>query len=883
MKNFITNTICLLATLIALIQAITVDHPKYKPCTFGRAIAGRYIVEFDDTFSGTSRQFLSDFEQGMQRQRPSFKSQQLRCNITQEYTSNVFRGVSLRLSANQQQQLNVSSAQSSETEWLKYMLEQHYVKRVFPVVEVPRPEAVYATRAAFPGIFGRIDDLPFSHGMTQVNRVHRELGLYGKGVVVGIIDSGVDYNHPALGGGFGKGYKIQFGEDLVGDNYNVNDPDSIQPKLTPLDTCKGANGHGTHVAGIIGAEDKKYNFTGVAPQATLGMWRVFGCTGSSTNDLIIKALILAYEAGCNVINLSLGETNNWSNDPTALVTNRLVEKGVSVIAAAGNDGREGAFILSSPSTAVRAVSVASVDNAYGLEPMMLLENGELYPFLASKEHPIMPNGTVVSYDNSSTETSLACKGSHPSSDIRGKIALVRRGSCTFDEKATTAAQFGAIAILVYDPDQEKEAFQPGLKTGPIPAAGISLTAGNKLASLSPVGVVFNKELSTVPLSTAGRISVFSSVGPTFEFNLKPDIAGVGGMIFSTLPLSLGGYGTLSGTSMATPYITGCFALYLQAHPNTDPATIAEQFKNYAAPAPYNDTFDNPFRQGAGLVQAFDAIEQTMRVSPSHVSFNDTNHRKAQEITLMNNGNRSVTYELDSVRAVTLSAFNGTQDSVSVRSPVGFADPMGRVLSSASKITVNPGEKVVFTLDMADSVDPKSLYPLYGGYVRLNPTSGSEKTIHIPYGGVMGDVSKLDIFAPHFPFLALPKDVGSGMSNTTSFHISPPSNSSDPWLAILIRMNMGTERLETDIVTDNGDVIGYLDSYSYLPRNTDDEDDYMFVDYWDGTILKRENFVDRTMVNSGTYRMRFRALKLLADPDLPESWETTTSVPIVVSN
>lgn len=61
------------------------------------------------------------------------------------------------------------------------------------------------------------------------------------------------------------------------------------------------------------------------------MWRVFGCTGSVTNDIVIKALLMAYDAGVDVINLSLGETNSWSitTDAEASVVNKIVKKGVS--------------------------------------------------------------------------------------------------------------------------------------------------------------------------------------------------------------------------------------------------------------------------------------------------------------------------------------------------------------------------------------------------------------------------------------------------------------------------------------------------------------------------------------------------------------------------
>jgi len=97
------------------------------------------------------------------------------------------------------------------------------------------------------------------------------------------------YRHPALGGGFGAGYKFQFGYDLVGDNYTGSNVPIPGPY--PLD----CNGHGTHVSGIIGANAPM--FTGVAPNATLGMYRVFGCEGGSANDILMAAFIAAYNYG----------------------------------------------------------------------------------------------------------------------------------------------------------------------------------------------------------------------------------------------------------------------------------------------------------------------------------------------------------------------------------------------------------------------------------------------------------------------------------------------------------------------------------------------------------------------------------------------------------
>lgn len=100
-------------------------------------------------------------------------------------------------------------------------------------------------------------------------------------------------------------------------------------------------GHGTHVAGIIGADQNGLNFTGVAPQASLGSYRVFGCTGSSQNDIIMEAMIRAYEDGADIISMSLGGASGWTQDPESILASRLVDMGVVMSLANGNDGSEG--------------------------------------------------------------------------------------------------------------------------------------------------------------------------------------------------------------------------------------------------------------------------------------------------------------------------------------------------------------------------------------------------------------------------------------------------------------------------------------------------------------------------------------------------------------
>ncbi|KAL8279362.1 hypothetical protein RQP46_008174 [Phenoliferia psychrophenolica] len=105
------------------------------------------------------------------------------------------------------------------------------------------------------------------HTMTGVDKTHAA-GQLGSGVTVCILDTGVDYLNPILGGCFGSGCHVKLGSDLVGDAYDgTNTP---VPDADPYTNC---DEHGTHVSGIVGALANSYGFSGVAPQASLGMYR----------------------------------------------------------------------------------------------------------------------------------------------------------------------------------------------------------------------------------------------------------------------------------------------------------------------------------------------------------------------------------------------------------------------------------------------------------------------------------------------------------------------------------------------------------------------------------------------------------------------------------
>lgn len=230
-------------------------------------------------------------------------------------------------------------------------------------------------------------------------------------------------------------------------------------------------------------------------------------------------------------------------------------------------------------------------------------------YLLSSTTKKFPVGQLVNYVNEESDAD-ACFGTRPDNDLRGKIVLVQRGKCTFDEKADIVRKHGGVGIVVYD-NQEETIFKAEALTIKIPMASTTMRSGKELKRLMNTNtrykdglhIKFRTALTPHKVSSGNRMSKFSSVGPLYDMSMKPDFAGPGGFIFSTLPISNGGYGMLSGTSMAAPYIAGAYALYIQAHGREKSATyIKEHFQNYAKPALQGDDIDTPIRQGAGLIQ-----------------------------------------------------------------------------------------------------------------------------------------------------------------------------------------------------------------------------------------------------------------------------------------
>jgi minor extracellular serine protease Vpr len=621
------------------------------------------------------------------------------------------------------------------------------VKNVFPVVSVAMPEIQ-------PG--DNNPDLATAISMTQADIAQNTLGLTGAGVRVAVMDTGIDVDHPDLGGCFGPGCRVEVGYDLVGDAYN-NDSTSpgYNPVPTPDSNPDDCGGHGSHVAGIVGANG---TVKGVAPGVTFGAYRVFGCAGSTSSDIMIAAMERILADGADVLNMSIGSAFQWPQYPTAVAADRLVRKGIVVVASAGNNGANGLFATGAPALGEKVISVASVDNAFvRARALTVTPDNKVIPFLQATAAGAAPAAGTFPLTRTGTATSAAdACNPLPAGSLAGQVVLIRRGTCGFNIKAIVAQNAGAAGVIIYN--NVAGNIQNITVVGPpnvtIPVVSVSADSGVLLDSriaAGPVSMTWTGDVAYAPNATAYTSSGFSSYGLSPTLDIKPDITAPGGAIYSTYPLEKGGYLVNNGTSMASPHVAGTVALLLEARPNTPPAAVRTILQNNASPIawwgnPALGFLDNIQRQGAGLVQIADAVLSTTKVEPGKLALGESQAGPAtRTLTIENNGPAAVTYNLGHVSALA----TGPNTFV----PAFFNAPAG-VAFSAPTVTVPAGSSA--TVDVTITA-PITLADkgMYGGYIVIAPQGGGQD-VKVPYAGFKGDYQSIQILVPtvnNYPWLA----------------------------------------------------------------------------------------------------------------------------------
>lgn len=596
-------------------------------------------------------------------------------------------------------------------------------------------------------------------------------GQTGAGQVIAIVDTGVDPDHPMmclspdtepalseadvleairrydLPGSY-KTAKIPYG-------YNYADLDD--------DCSSGEKDHGLHVAGIAAGNDlfapAESRLTGLAPEAQILAMRVFATEDDrAPADNIIRAIEDAVKLGADVINLSLGSYGGLAGDGTgyAKAIEHASAAGVLVVCAAGNEGHAMANkienkntyggmiqedpvfrdigVVANPAVQPTALAVASSVNASVRRHIFYLNekhDASMFTYHAQATpapdeafHDLVPipgKGAPEDYET----------------DVTGAYVLVERGEITFAEKAQHAADKGAAGIIIYDNDPAGTALiMTDVEKAGIFAAYVTRDTGLALLSAHEADgsatVSFSSEARIFSDPDAGRLSDFSSWGPTPDFAFKPELTAPGENIYSAV--RGGGYGTHSGTSMAAPAVAGAAAL-LNAELKADGVRLESRDRATALKTLLMTTSEpilnaegvaySPRKQGAGMTCVDRAARARVLASVNgKPSFTDRKVTGPVDLTVVLENLSGEPIAFDYLPSPVLT--EAPDADLELKSAIA---PEATVTLKTEDLTVLPyGKKrVTFTIDPAGI-----RHNFAEGYLRLRAANEDDLILTIPY-------------------------------------------------------------------------------------------------------------------------------------------------------
>jgi len=608
--------------------------------------------------------------------------------------------------------------------------------------------------------------------MIQVPQVWNRYGVKGEGMLVSVVDTGINPGHPDLPPPRDKrlAQKKSGSPQKVIAGYNWADRNLVTRD-------DGESQHGMHVAGIIAGNGK---VKGVAPEAQLLSQKVFSNYQGEVPGLtesILFAINDSIAKKADVINLSLGSSAGYVDETNAeqYAIKRAVDNGVIVVAAAGNDGYFGSdkvlaqnpdtAMIGSPSLAPDALSVASA-NATSLAGVSFAVDGvpQLSRVVYLQAHA--GEGRPVNPVQALSKTyELVYMGKGKKEDyhvsVKGKVVLVERGDLPFDEKLRLAKEAGAAGVVIYN-NQSGPVIVSAEQSKNILAVSILKQAGEQLATALKKGKKVNVRFdgqygeNPMPYPDGGTVSTFSSWGPTPNLQFKPEITAPGGGILSTVRES--DYAVKSGTSMATPHVAGAMALMKQAYqklgrplqgrvlvetlkaaamntaePIMDPReTASVAVGDKAGSLPFS-----PRVQGAGMLQLAKAIETPVIVTDAKgkagVSLGEIGKTVTFSLFVENKfGKKPVTYRIKDAYGV-LTDFR--RDGVNWLRATGLEG--ARLQFGTDRVTVQPGKRqeVKVTLTIPESAE-RNIFA--EGFIAFEPEETDLPVLRVPYFGFYGE-------------------------------------------------------------------------------------------------------------------------------------------------
>ena len=622
-------------------------------------------------------------------------------------------------------------------------------------------------------------------------------GFTGKGVKVAIIDSGIDYYHANFGGAGLDAYnadnptviepgsfptaKVVGGYDFVGDGYDARDAAKVAVADPDPRDCSvynnaaaTAGGHGSHVAGSVAGYGVNTDGTtyrgpltaaaiaglkigpGMAPEASLLAYRVFGCNGSVGDDIIVAAINRAVADGAGVINMSLGSSFGRSSGTEQTAIANAVKAGVVVVASAGNSGPS-PYVTGAPASAPAALSVAALNkNTSPANVDIIPSSGTKVTSAPGGTGAVPADGlTVYSANLASSTNKLGCSNatlqdSNGKSLVTGKIVAIQRGTCTFVTKEAVAYANGAAAVILIN--NAAGTISPAWN-GLLPVLVVTGSTTSALsASLNAVYAMRGKT-ATFSGYNFGLVASFSSGGPRYgDAGFKPDIAATGVAVRSTAVGTGTGYADFSGTSMAAPVTAGSVALVRQAHPNwtavqTKAAVVNTASRNASL------LVQNTRLTGNGIVQPKAAIENGVLIYPG---------------TATKDGDTSLAFgvredaSVTTSRDLTIANTTGSSQTITLSSSFEGSPAGASMTFSKSSVTLAAGAATNVTATISLSAD----------FMKVR--GGASTDVNSLYGQVIGTRDDGKTATVPFSAVALARSAVSVKTSGNTVNLSNPS-------------------------------------------------------------------------------------------------------------
>ncbi len=487
------------------------------------------------------------------------------------------------------------------------------------IKSLPDVKAVTLQQTFFPAV-NQQHDLTGIKNLWSGAALGKPNGYQGEGMVIAVVDTGVDYTHEAFPDPkdmskarikTGKFKRADGSTSLkVVDGYNWADQnDDIIPRVE--NPTNQTSSHGVHVAGIAAGSGPVIQ--GVAPEAQIIAEKVFSDhqAGALTED-IVKGIDHASALGADVINMSLGSSSSFdtrdANDPLGIAIRNATDEGHVVVVAAGNasnaysdrSGGMGETIkigqtpdlnkIGNPGVYPDSFTVAAANNVVAKHTVQFFntavghnisgEGLDDWNWTANKDKDYVLVSLGKDIDGNDRTGVLSDYTTKLTAKVRNNIVLIKRGTISFAEKVANAKQMGAAGVIVYNSSATSAAPDPQ-GFGTIPFSFISYADGMALQSVLDSVPTVGGSIPTIKFKIAdeklgsafsesnpGQPTDFTSWGTTSDLLLKPEVMAPGHAIVSSVRTAdtskHNAYESEDGTSMAAPYVAGAVADVMQA-------------------------------------------------------------------------------------------------------------------------------------------------------------------------------------------------------------------------------------------------------------------------------------------------------------------------------